>query len=61
MAQGHISLSIHQPRAETMVVGIITARRGQPPRDVDAPCGRLIFTGHRPNGVAPSSSSNVRA
>jgi hypothetical protein len=44
-----------------VVVGTIAARRGQPPRVVDAPRGRLIFTGHRPNGVAPSSSSNGRA
>jgi hypothetical protein len=44
-----------------VVVGTIAARRGQPPREVDAPRGRIIFTGHRPNGVAPSSSSNGRA
>jgi hypothetical protein len=44
-----------------VVVGTIAARRGQPPRVVDAPRGRVILTGHRPNGVAPSSSSNGRA
>jgi hypothetical protein len=44
-----------------VVVGTIVARRGQPPRAVNAPRGRIIFTGHRPNGVASSSSSNGRA
>jgi hypothetical protein len=44
-----------------VVVRTIAARRGQPPRAVDAPRGRIIFTGHRPNGVAPSSSSTGRA
>jgi hypothetical protein len=44
-----------------VVVGTIAARRGQPLRAVDAPRGRIILTGHRPNGVAPSSSSNGRA
>jgi hypothetical protein len=44
-----------------VVVGTIAARRGQPPRTVDAPCRRVILTGHRPNRVAPSSSSNGRA
>jgi hypothetical protein len=42
----------------SVVVGTNAARRGQPSRAVDAPRGRVIFTGHRPNGVAPSSSSN---
>jgi hypothetical protein len=52
----------HSPTPpETMVVGTIAARRGQPPRVVDAPRGRIIFTGHRPNGMAPSSSSSGRA
>jgi hypothetical protein len=31
------------------------------PRAVDATRDRIIFTGHRPNGVAPSSSPNGRA
>lgn len=44
-----------------VVIGTIAAHRGQPPRAVNAPCGRVILTGHRPNGVAPSSSSNGRA
>jgi hypothetical protein len=44
-----------------VVVGTIAAHRGQPPRVVDAPRGRIIFTGHRPNGMASSSSSNGRA
>jgi hypothetical protein len=44
-----------------VVVGTIAARRGQPPRAIDAPRGRIIFTGHRPNGMASSSSSNGRA
>jgi hypothetical protein len=44
-----------------VVVETIAARRGQPPRVVDAPRGRIIFTGHRPNGMASSSSSNGRA
>jgi hypothetical protein len=44
-----------------VVVGTIAARRGQPPRAVDVPRGRIIFTGYGPNGVAPSSSSNGRA
>jgi hypothetical protein len=44
-----------------VVVGTIAARRGQPARVVDAPSGRIIFTGHHPNGVAPYSSSNRRA
>jgi hypothetical protein len=44
-----------------VVVGTIAARRGQPPRAVNAPRGRVILTGHRPNGVAPSSSSSRRA
>jgi hypothetical protein len=44
-----------------VVVRTIAARRGQPPRVVDAPRGRIIFTGHRPNGMASSSSSNGRA
>ena len=44
-----------------VVVGTIAARRGQPARAVDAPRGRIIFTGHHPNGVASSSSSNRRA
>jgi hypothetical protein len=44
-----------------VVVGAIAARRGQPPCAVDAPRGRIIFTGHRPNGMASSSSSNGRA
>jgi hypothetical protein len=46
---------------ETVVVGTIAARRGHPSRTIDAPRGRIIFTDHRPNGVAPSSSSNGRA
>jgi hypothetical protein len=45
----------------SVVVGTIAARHGQPPRAFDAPRGRVIFTGHRPNGVVPSSSSNGRA
>jgi hypothetical protein len=45
----------------SVVVGTIAARHGQPPRTFDAPRERVIFTGHRPNGVAPSSSSNGRA
>jgi hypothetical protein len=44
-----------------VVVGNIAARHGQPARVVDAPRGRVIFTGHRPNGVARSSSTNRRA
>jgi hypothetical protein len=36
-----------------VVIGTIVARRGQPPRAVvDAPRGRVIFTSHRPTGVA---------
>jgi hypothetical protein len=46
---------------EMVVVGTITARRGQSPRAVDALRGRIIFTGHHPKGVATSFSSNVRA
>jgi hypothetical protein len=53
------------PRSPTpptsVVVGTITACRGQPPHAVDAQRGRIIFIGHRPNGVAPYSSSNGRA
>jgi hypothetical protein len=45
----------------SMIVGTIAACRGQPPRAVDAPRGRVIITGHHPNGVAQSSSSNGRA
>jgi hypothetical protein len=41
-----------------VVAGTIAACRGQPPRAIDAPRGRIIFTSHRPNGVAPSSSSS---
>jgi hypothetical protein len=44
-----------------VVVGTIAARRGQPAHAVDAPRGRIIFTGHHPTGVASSSSSNRRA
>jgi hypothetical protein len=57
--------AIHRRRSptpsEAVVVGTITARRGQAPRAVDAPLGRVIFIGHRPKRVAPSSSPNVRA
>jgi hypothetical protein len=45
----------------SVLVGTIASRRGQPPRVVDAPRGRVIFTGHRPNGVALSSYPNGRA
>jgi hypothetical protein len=45
----------------SVVVGTIATRCGQPPHAIDAPRGHVIFTGHHPNGVAPSSSSNGRA
>jgi hypothetical protein len=46
---------------KSVVSRTIVARHGQPPHIVDASCGRLIFIGHRPNGVAstPSSSEKV--
>lgn len=45
----------------SVVIGTIIARRGLPPRVVDAPRECLIFTAHRPNGVASTPSSNERA
>jgi hypothetical protein len=42
----------------SVVVGTIAAHRGQPPHAVDAPRGRIIFTGHHPNRVAPSRDGN---
>jgi hypothetical protein len=46
---------------ESVVVGTIIACCGLPPRVVDAPRERLIFTAHRPNGVASTPSSSERA
>jgi hypothetical protein len=57
-----VAVGRHSPTPLTLVVvGTITIRRGQPPRVVDAPRGRVIFNGHRLNGVAPFFSSNGRA
>jgi hypothetical protein len=47
---------VPQPRAETVVVGTIYARRGQPPRAITASRKRIIFTGHLPGRLTSTPS-----